>query len=222
MGLTVRRHLLTIGAFLAFLLIGCMADEVGGVYMITEHVDTLHAVPGQKADITFNAGGKWTAQASAGWLRLSEQHGEGGRNMLTVYTTESNHTKQVRTAQVIITSDGKSKAIDIVQRGDFAFFDASEYTVDPAGGDINMSFTTNVPKGELYISYVKFGWFSIDTLKEQTRAEEWGGKIKTITVAPNETPETRSSKFILGIYDSRKAFLALDSTRIIQNGILAP
>jgi hypothetical protein len=219
---TTQRHLLLIAAFLAAILTGCIADEVGGIYMVSERVDTLHAVADQKADILFNAGGMWTAKASDSWLEVSPETGNGGRNIITVRSKDQNLTKQPRKTQVTITSDGKSKIIQVVQRGDFALFDSHEYVVDPAGGEVNMTFTTNISKGELYVSYLKLEWISIEDAEEKTRAEEWGGKIKPITVTPNEASEDRAAKFILGIYDERKIFMALDSTWIRQKGLSAP
>ena len=216
---TTQRHLLIVVAFLAAILTGCIADEVGGIYMTTERADTLHAVTDQKADIIFYAGGEWTAKASDSWLEVLPETGNGGRNVITVRSKEQNYTKQPRKTQVTITSDGKSKMIQVVQRGDFALFDAHEYVVDPAGGEVSMVFSTNVAKGELYVSYLKLDWLSIADTEGKTRTEEWSGKIKPITVMPNETSETRAAKFILGIYDERKIFMALDSTWIRQEGL---
>ena len=205
-----------------FLFISCIADEVGGVYLITKEADTLHAVADQTADIMFNAGGKWTAKASEKWIEVSPEMGNSGRNIITVRSTEQNRTKQLRRAQVIITSDGKSGTAQIVQQDDFAFFDSYEYVVGPEGGDVDITFSTNVEKGKLYISYFQLNWCFMADDEEKTRAEEWNGKIKPITVLPNETSEARSTKFTLGIYDEKKNFMALDSTWIRQEGISTP
>lgn len=215
---TVQRHLLLLTAVIAVLLTACMADEVGGVYMITKETDTLHAVADQKAELTFNAGGEWTASTADSWLEITPQNGDGGRNTITVRTTEQNRTKQLRKTLVMISSDGKSQAVPVIQRNDFAFFDTLSYQVGSEGDEVILSFTTNVPKGELYISYVKYGWFSIESNEEKTRAGEWSGKVKPITVMPNESTEERSAKFVLGFYDERKNFMVLDSTWIHQKG----
>ena len=215
---TVQRHLLPLTAIIAVLLTACMADEVGGVYMITKETDTLHAVADQKAELTFNAGGEWTASTADSWLEITPQNGDGGRNTITVRTTEQNRTKQLRKTLVMVSSDGKSQAVPVIQRSDFAFFDTLSYQVGPEGDEVILSFTTNVPKGELYISYVKYGWFSIESNEEKTRAGEWSGKVKPITVMPNESTEERSAKFVLGFYDERKNFMVLDSTWIHQKG----
>ncbi len=215
---TVQRHLLPLTAIIAVLLTACMADEVGGVYMITKETDTLHAVADQKAELTFNAGGEWTASTADSWLEITPQNGDGGRNTITVRTTEQNRTKQLRKTLVMISSDGKSQAVPVIQRSDFALFDTLSYQVGPEGDEVILSFTTNVPKGELYISYVKYGWFSIESNEEKTRAGEWSGKVKPITVMPNESTEERSAKFVLGFYDERKNFMVLDSTWIHQKG----
>lgn len=202
--------------FTVFLFVSCIADEVGGVYVITEEADTLHAVADQMADIMFNAGGEWTAKTSDSWLEVSPESGNSGRNIITVRSTEQNRTKQLRRAQVIITSDGKSQAVQVVQRDDYALFDARNYQVEADGGEVNMAFTTNVKKGVLYISYYNYNWYSMADAEEKTRAVEWSGKVKPITVMPNETAEARSAKFTLGIYDEKKKFMALDSTWIRQ------
>jgi len=207
---------------IATLLIGCITDEVGGVYLITKEADTLHAVADQKTDIMFNAGGEWTAKALDNWLVVSPETGNEGRNIITVRSTKQNCTKQLRKAQVIITSDGKSKTIEVVQRDDYAFFDTNEYVLNADGGEINMPFTTNVEKGKLYIAYYKLNWCFIADAEDKTRTEEWSGSVKHITVMPNETTEARSTKFTLGIYDEKKNFMALDSTWIRQEGISTP
>lgn len=199
-----------------FLFYSCTADEVGGVYLITKEVDTLHAVANQTAEIMFNAGGKWTAKATESWLELSSPSGEGGRNIITVRSTEQNRTKQLRKSQVIITSDGKSQTVQVMQRDDYALFDAHEYLVDAVGGEVKMAFSTNVKKGMLFISYYNYNWYSMEDTEEKTRTVEWSGKVKPITVLTNETAEARSAKFTLGIYDERKKFMALDSTWIRQ------
>ena len=207
---------------LAELLSGCLADEVGGVYMVTEKVDTLQAVADQKADILFYAGGTWTAKSTDNWLEITPETGNGGRNMVTVRSKEPNHTRELRKTQVIIMSDGKSKTIEVVQRDEFALFKESEYIVEPEGGEVNIGFTTNVERGRLYVSYLKFDWYSIADAPKKTRVEVWDGQIRSLTVQPNNTPEPRSAKFILGIYDERKIFMPLDSTWVRQKGSLTP
>jgi len=219
---TIQRNLVPVMVFIAALLIGCIADEVGGVYLITKETDTLHAVADQKTDIMFNAGGEWTAKALDNWLEVSPETGKEGRNIITVRSTKQNCTKQLRKARVIITSDGKSKTIEVVQRDDYAFFDSNEYVLDADGGEINMPFTTNVEKGKLYIAYYKLNWCFIADSEDKTRTEEWSGSVKHITVMPNETTEARSTRFTLGIYDEKKNFMALDSTWVRQGGISTP
>ncbi|MBR0166882.1 MAG: BACON domain-containing protein [Prevotella sp.] len=219
---TIQRNLVPVMVFIAALLIGCIADEVGGVYLITKETDTLHAVADQKTDIMFNAGGEWTAKALDNWLEVSPETGKEGRNIITVRSTKQNCTKQLRKARVIITSDGKSKTIEVVQRDDYAFFDSNEYVLDADGGEINMPFTTNVEKGKLYITYYKLNWCFIADSEDKTRTEEWSGSVKHITVMPNETTEARSTRFTLGIYDEKKNFMALDSTWVRQGGISTP
>ena len=207
--------LLLVGLHLA----GCIADEVGGVYMLTDRTDTLQAVADQQANIEFNASGEWTARTTDTWLEVAPQSGPKGRNIIQVRSTQANRTRQLRKGEVIVSSDGKSKAVEVVQRDDYALFGANQYLVGPEGGEVNISFSTNVESGHLYISYVKYNWYSIGDSSSATRSDSWDGKIKPIMVSPNENPEPRSARFVLGIYDKRKVFLPLDSTWIHQGGI---
>ena len=213
------RHLLW-GLVLSLTLVGCFADEVGGVYVITEPTDTLMAVANQKTNIIFNASGEWTAQTTDQWLGLKPSTGKGGKNIVTVSTTAANLTKQLRRGEVIITSDGKSQTVEILQRDDYAQFDSLEYVVEEAGGEVNIGFETNVERGRLYLGYTKFEWYAFKDSVESTRSESWDGKVETVIVTPNNIGTARAALFMLGIYDKHKNFVALDSTWIRQKGTL--
>ena len=108
---------------LAVMLIGCIADEVGGIYIVSGEADELNSVANQMTTTYFNAGGKWTAVPSVDWLAVSPSSGEAGKNAIVITTTLPNHTMQERTGTVVITSGGKSETVSVRQRNEFAFFD---------------------------------------------------------------------------------------------------
>lgn len=211
-----RKGLLAPLLFIGSVLIGCIADEVGGVYIVSSPTDELYSVPNQSTTAFFHAGGKWTATPSVDWLEVTPSSGDGGRNNIIIKTILPNRTMQERTGSVVITSDGKSQEVFVKQRGEYAFFDQKEYVVDSAGGVVNMSFTSNVEKGKLMVFYYLHEWIVIPDQKSGTRGEIWNGELKPITVLPNLTPEERSTVFVLGFYNDNKRFLGLDSAWIRQ------
>ena len=212
-----KKGLLAPLVFIASVLIGCMADEVGGIYLISGETDEMYSLPKQTVTVYFHAGGKWTASPSVDWLEVAPSSGEGGRNAIAITTTKPNITMQERIGSVVITSDGKSETVNIRQRGEYAFFDPKEYVVDSAGGVVNMTFTSNIEKSKLLISYfLLIDWIVIPDHKNETRGEIWNGTVKPITVLPNLTSEERSTFFILGVYDDKKKFLGLDTAWIRQ------
>ena len=75
---------------MAAVLIGCMADEVGGVYIVSGEADVLQSVANQVTTTYFNAGGKWTAKSTVDWLEVTPSSGEGGRNAIVITSRKPN------------------------------------------------------------------------------------------------------------------------------------
>lgn len=211
-----RRILLSPLVLLAVVLIGCVADEVGGIYLLSKEADVLHAVANQTTTAYFNAGGKWTAVPSVDWLTVSPSSGDGGKNAIVITTAFPNHTMEERTGAIVITSDGKSETVYVRQRNEYAFFEQKEYMVDSNGGEVNMGFTSNVEKGTLMISYLLLNWIVMADSQSGSRGDVWNGKIKPITILPNHTGLERSAPFVLGFYDENKRFLGLDTAWVYQ------
>ena len=211
-----RRFLLSPLVLLAIALVGCVADEVGGIYLLSEETDELHAVANHTTMAYFNAGDKWTAVPSVDWLAVSPSSGEAGKNAIVITTTMPNHTLQERTGTVVISSGGKSETVSIKQRNEYAFFEQKEYVVDSAGGEVNMGFTSNIEKGKLMISYLRLDWIVMSEAKSGSRGDVWNGKVKPVTILANPTPQERSAPFILGFYDENKRFLGLDTAWVRQ------
>lgn len=203
-------------SLLAVFLIGC-ADEVGGVYVVEGYTSTLRSMAHQITSVYFHAGGNWTAKTDVDWLEVSPSSGDGGRNAIAILTKQPNRTKQERTAQIVIESDGKQQVVLITQGNEYALFEKPLYEVPDTGGIVDLDFVTNIEKGKLLMSYYQLDWIEMPEKKSESRQEEeWSGKVKTITVLPNHSPVERRAPFILGIYDDSKRFLGLDTTWIRQ------
>ena len=150
-----RSYLFSLTVILTVALGGCVADEVGGVYIISDEPESMYPVANHIVEIFFQAGSDWTATTSEDWLEVSPNHGEGGRNAVTVKTIAANKTKAERTALLTISSGGKQETLTIRQSGDYAIFDKKEYVVDAEGGPLSISFTSNMDRENLYVSYQK-------------------------------------------------------------------
>ena len=158
-----------------------------------------------------------TAKTDVDWLEVSPSSGDGGRNAIAILTKQPNRTKQERTAQVVIESDGKQQVVLITQGNEYALFEKPLYEVPDTGGIVDLDFVTNIEKGKLLMSYYQLDWIEMPEKKSESRQEEeWSGKVKTITVLPNHSPVERRAPFILGIYDDSKRLLGLDTTWIRQ------
>ena len=73
-------------ALLCIGLSGCIADEVGGVYMLTEVVDDLPSAKNHGKEVFFQAGDTWRAWSSEAWLDIEPKEGKSGRNGNSVAT----------------------------------------------------------------------------------------------------------------------------------------
>lgn len=216
-----RSYLLSLTVILTVALGGCVADEVGGVYIVSDEPESMYPVANHVVELFFQAGGDWTATTSTDWLEVSPNHGEGGRNVVTVKTIAANKTKAERTALLTISSGGKQESLTIRQSGDYAIFDKKEYVVDAEGGPLSISFTSNMDRENLYVSYQKLEWISWTQPVSGTRAD-WQGWLKELTVSPNPTGEERQAIFILSTYSRRKELFGLDTTWVRQLGASAP
>jgi hypothetical protein len=118
--------------------------------------------------------------------------------------------------QVVIASGGKEQTVEVVQLNEYAIFDPKVYEIGPEGSGVDMSFETNIERGTLLLSYMKYDWIKMPEEKAKTRVDGWKGKVKTITILPNDTPVERSAPFMLGIYDDNKEFMPLDTAWVRQ------
>ncbi len=206
---------------MAYGLTGCVSDEVGGVYLVSQEPESMYPVANHYVEILFQAGGDWTASTSTDWLEVTPSQGSGGRNAVTLRTTSANKTKAERSALLTIVSDGKRESMTIRQSGDYAVFDQDEYVVDAAGGPLTLTFTSNMDRNNLYVSYQKLDWISWSEPIGETRTD-WLGRMRELTVSPNPSEDERQAIFVLSTYSRRQELMGLDTTRVRQLGVSAP
>lgn len=212
---------LTVCMLMAYGLTGCVSDEVGGVYLVSQEPESMYPVANHYVEILFQAGGDWTASTSMDWLEVTPSQGSGGRNAVTLRTTSANRTKAERSALLTIVSDGKQESMTIRQSGDYAVFDQDEYVVDAAGGPLTLTFTSNMDRNNLYVSYQKLDWISWSEPVGETRTD-WLGRMRELTVSPNPSEDERQAIFVLSTYSRRQELMGLDTTRVRQLGVSAP
>ena len=212
---------LTVCMLMAYGLTGCVSDEVGGVYLVSQEPESMYPVANHYVEILFQAGGDWTASTSTDWLEVTPSQGSGGRNAVTLRTTSANRTKAERSALLTIVSDGKQESMTIRQSGDYAVFDQDEYVVDAAGGPLTLTFTSNMDRSNLYVSYQKLDWISWSEPIGETRTD-WLGRMRELTVSPNPSEDERQAIFVLSTYSRRQELMGLDTTRVRQLGVSAP
>ena len=202
------------------LLVGCIADEVGGVWLVTESVSEMPSSKDYTTEVYFQAGDNWRAWASEAWLNVTPGEGESGRNGIRLRTATANRTRARRQATVTIESGGKQRTLTVWQRNDYALFDQREYIVSTEGGEVNMTFSSNVSKDSLLIMYMQLGWYAWDRDSlETTRATDWHGGVKTLYVSPNTRGTERASYFMLvKLAERRIDYQILDTTWVRQAG----
>lgn len=202
------------------LLSGCIADEVGGIWMVTESISELPSSKDYGTEVFFQAGDNWRAWSSDAWLSVSPQEGKGGRNGIRLRTMTANRSRERRQATVTIESGGQQHTLKIWQRNDYALFDQREYMVDINGGEVNMTFQSNIPKDSLLIMFMRLGWYTWDEDSlNNTRTDDWQGRVKTLYVSPNPGKTERSSYFVLVKTAGRKIdYQVLDTTWVRQAG----
>lgn len=201
------------------LLSGCIADEVGGIWMVTESISELPSSKDYGVEVFFQAGDNWRAWSSDGWLSVTPNEGKGGRNSIRLRTVTVNRTRERRQATVTIESGGQQHTLKIWQRNDYALFDQQEYFVDVNGGEVNMTFQSNVPKDSLLIMFMQLNWYTWGDSLNNTRANDWQGRVKTLYVSPNPGRKERTSYFMLVKTAGRRIdYQVLDTACVRQAG----
>jgi len=207
---------IALGIMIATIFVGC-ADEVGGVFLLTDQVDDMLSVGENLKMVQFHASDKWRAWTTADWLEVIPEEGEQGRDTLILHTIQPNKTRQRRSAQVVIESGGKQRTLTVWQRHEYALFDTKEYRVGMEGGKVDMHFTSNIARDSLLISYYHHLWICWQEDSASTRAIDWKGRVKTLLVEPNNTPEERVAIFVLVTPIDEKHYYQLDTAWVRQD-----
>ena len=206
-------------ALLCLCLFGCFADEVGGVYLVSEGTGEMPSAMGFGTEVFFQAGDTWRAWSSASWLSIDPKEGKSGRNGIVMRTVEANHTKTRRVATVTIESGGKQQLLTVWQRNDYALFEPREYVVDAEGGKVNMTFSSNVSKDSLLIRYLPVSWLEWEDDSAKTRVADWNGKVRTLVAKPNPKETERIAYFVLVLTGERRMdYQVLDTAWVRQLG----
>ena len=206
-------------ALLCLCLLGCLADEVGGVYLVSEGAGEMPSAKDFGTEVFFQAGDTWRAWSSAPWLSIDPKEGKSGRNGIVMRTFEANHTKSRRMATVTIESGGKQQLLTVWQRNDYALFEPREYVVDAEGGKVNMTFSSNVSKDSLLIRYLPVSWLEWEDDSAKTRVADWNGKVKTLVAKPNPRETERIAYFVLVLSGERRMdYQVLDTAWVRQLG----
>ena len=206
-------------ALLCLCLSGCLADEVGGVYLVSEGAGEMPSSKDFGTEVFFQAGDTWRAWSSASWLSIEPQEGKSGRNGIVMRTVEANHTKTRRMATVTIESGGKQQQLTVWQRNDYALFEPREYVVDAEGGKVNMTFSSNVSKDSLLVRYLPVSWLEWENDSAKTRVADWKGVVKTLVAKPNPKETERVAYFVLVLSAERRMdYQVLDTAWVRQRG----
>lgn len=179
----------------------------------------LYPVVNQSSEIKFKTESSWKASCSANWITFSPKSGEKGNHVITVATTSTNRTKNTRTAQLMIESDGSTKNVTIKQRGEYAIFDHDELNFTSEGGPLNENFVTNVDTLNFGV-YATKGldeWITTTDNSARTR-QEYKYRFKNMHVQPNTSKDPRTGAFFLTMKDNSGNLLPLDTLFIYQEG----
>ncbi len=200
---------------------GCSDDEsAGNVKITTNSTVELYPVVNQSGEVKFETSGSWKASCKANWITFSPKNGTAGNNVITVTTTSTNRSKNTRTTQLTIESDGTTKNVTIKQSGDYAVFEHDELNFSSDGGSLNENFWSNLDKDHLYV-YATNGldeWINSKDNNARTR-QEYKYSFNDLRVRPNTSKDPRTGALFLVMKDKQGNPLNLDTLFIYQAGM---
>ena len=213
-----------IGLWMMALLVltGCSSND-GDSNTISATTTTveLYSVVNNSNTVTITTTGQWTASCSAKWVTFSPKSGKAGDHTITISTTETNRTKQVRTAQLEIAAGNSHQSITIRQRDEYAIFDKESITIPAEGTTLrDVAFTTNLDKDKLlfYLSTGGEEWIMTNSSESDVTRAEYHMVFNPITVVANMEKNPREAAFIIAMEVKNKEALFLDTLFIHQEG----
>ena len=197
----------------------CSKDNAVDITITGSATAELPAVTNQSTTLTFDVGDSWSASCDASWITFSPRSGEAGRHVITLTTTETNHTKSLRSTRLTIRSGSTQKTVTVRQKDDYAIFDTDEFLFDAAGGSLEATFVTNVTDGSLRLfgTEITQSWIVVDN-QTATRSE-LRGRFFGLRVLPNNMKDDREGVFFLGFTDGSGQIMALDTLWVRQKGV---
>lgn len=85
---------------------------------------------------------KWNAAVSDGWISLSQYTGEGATTCDV--TVSRNDSPNVRTGEIIFSSEGQNITVSVVQEGQYITIDGTSGEVPAVGGSIELHINATV------------------------------------------------------------------------------
>lgn len=217
------RKIIGIWTIALLALTGCSSNDGDNstISVATTTVE-LYSVVNNSNTVTISASGQWTASCSAKWVTFSPKSGEAGNHTITISTTETNRTKQVRTAQLEVVAGNSRQSITIRQRNEYAIFDKESITIPAEGATLrDVAFTTNLAQDKLLV-YSSLGsdeWIKVSSSGNDMTRAEYNMVFNPITVVANTDKTPREAAFILAMEGKDKETLFLDTLFIHQEGL---
>ena len=205
------------------LLTGCdKDDDSSSVTLQSGSVMELYPVVNQSKTLRFEAKSSWTATCNADWVSVSPRKGSAGSNTITITTAATNRTKSNRSTSLTISSGGSSRKVTLVQSGKYAIFNQKEYAFGAEGGDLTLTFKTNLTADDdLQIMYSRQDWahWADESRRTITRAEQEASTSK-IVITPNKSGDTRIAYFVLVMPSDDGEWMGLDTAYVTQAGVV--
>lgn len=194
-----------------FFTVSCVEDEVEPDISIevTDDISIASDIDSQ-ATVNFTSAREWTAKTDAAWLSISPSSGSAGAAEITVTARSRNSTGDIREATLTLTSGTLSKNVTLQQSpADYVQVEQKNYNVAVEGAELEIRFTTDIPKEELVIYNPTPDWL---TQPAQTRSDSY---IIKLTVLPN-TGKTKRTAQILFLRKSEQEYQVMASVTVTQ------
>lgn len=178
--------------------------ETTGDVIIDSDIDS-------QSTVSFTSAREWTAKTDADWVSISPSSGSAGTAEITVTAQSENTTGDVRTAILTLTSGKLNKEITLQQfPADYVQVEQNNYNVALEGGDLVISYTTNVPEAKLKIYYTNSDWL---TQPAQTRTDSY---TINFTVLPNTSKTKRTAQvfFVKELDAERQVLTTITITQL--------
>lgn len=135
---------------------------------------------------------KWNAAVSDGWITLSQYIGTG--ETACDITVSRNDSQEIRTGQIIFTSEGQTITISVVQEGQYITIDATSGEIPAMGGSIELHINTTIDVAP-FIEYN-------DGVADWVTYEKVTENSYLLSVKYNPSINQRSAVFVLKPIDS--------------------